>query len=635
MPSKVTTTGVFMVLFCVVCMFLASVPAMAADNWVEVKCPHFTVVGNSGEKDLRKICDQFELFRAMFHSSFPGLQFETGTPIEIIAAKNEATMKELLPDLYEVKGHTHAAGLYQQGPTKNYVILQMNLEGDRPYHVLYHEYTHTLVHLNFFHVPVWLDEGLAEYLGNASIDKKEVRIGLIPEGHLYVLQQNRLLPIETLLSVDHNSPYYNEANRTSVFYAESWALVHYLMLSEKSRQEHLLAKFLDAYAKTGDQIVAAKLAFGDLKKFGDTLDSYTRQGNFFNGIVKPPTDALDKNYASRTLSHAEVSTLLGEFLAIHGRPKESRELLDAAAKEEPNSPALHEALGLAAYRAGNWQDATKEMEDAIRLGTTSFAPYYMVGTQMARGMGRSEDGDAQAIENLDKAIKLNPHFAPAYDALARALRNSPSQLSRAVDAELQAVKLDSSNMAYAMNFTFLLLAVNRDADAEAMAERIEKAASTEAEKRMAEQAMEGVKDQIARKKREKEMMAAMQNGSQTETKRTDSLNVAQSTPNGESNGAQGAAPKVIVDRAPSVVDGAISEAVCGQEHEITITLGTSGQALRYHAADLDQVEIVEGPGRPAPEMANCAAWKGRLVRVWFQRQSGKDYLGEITKLYFF
>ena len=608
---------------------------MAADNWVEVKCAHFTIAGNSGEKDLRKICDQFELYRSMFRSAFPSLQVDPGTPIEIIAAKNEATMKQLLPDQYEVKGHMHAAGLYQQGPTKIYVVLQMNLEGERPYHILYHEYTHTLVHLNFFHVPLWLDEGLAEYLGNASLGNKEVRIGLVPAGHLYVLQQNKLLPIETLLAVDHSSPYYNESNRTSVFYAESWALTHYLMLDQKARQDHLLPNFLEAYTRTGDQVAAAKIAFGDLKKFGNTLDNYARAGNFYNGIVKPSTESVDKNYASRALSHAEVSILLGEFLAIHGRPKEAKELLGAAANENPNSAALHEALGLSAYRNGDWEGATKEMEEAIRLGTTSFAPYYMVGAKMARGVDSSEEGDAQVIENLNKAIKLNPNFAPAYDALARALRNSPSQLANAVNAELQAVKLDSSNVGYAMNFTFLLLAANRDVDAAAMADKIAKAASTEVEKRMAEQAMERVQDQIERKKREKEMMVAIQTNSQSATRQTNDVAMAATTENAPGNSTKGPPPKVIIDRAPSVVDGAIAEAVCGEGHEITITLGSSGRAVRYHAADMNLVEVVEGPGRPAPELTNCGAWKGRLIRVWFQRQSGKEYTGEITKLYFF
>jgi len=179
----------------------------AADNWAEVQSPHFTVAGNVNEKELRKVCDQFELFRAVFRNAFPGLRVDMGKPIVILAAKNEGTMKEYVPEEYAVKGHVHSVGRYQLGMDKHYVILRMDQEGDNAYHTLYHEYTHALMHLNFGRIPLWLDEGLAEYLGNARLGNKEARIGLIDDSHLYILQQNKLLPIETLFSVDNNSPH--------------------------------------------------------------------------------------------------------------------------------------------------------------------------------------------------------------------------------------------------------------------------------------------------------------------------------------------------------------------------------------------------------------------------------------------
>jgi hypothetical protein len=48
-----------------------------------------------------------------------------------------------------------------------------------------------------------------------------VQIGKIDSYHLQELHENKLIPIDTLLQVDHNSPYHNEQNRTSLFYAES------------------------------------------------------------------------------------------------------------------------------------------------------------------------------------------------------------------------------------------------------------------------------------------------------------------------------------------------------------------------------------------------------------------------------
>jgi hypothetical protein len=234
-------------------LFGVCVAVRADSNWVEVRSPHFTVATNAGEKEGRRIADQFELIRATFHSAFGFLRIDPAQTIVILAAKNEATMKLLLPEEWEDKKRAHHAGMYQPGPEKHYVILRTDQEGNNPYHTLYHEYAHALLHLNFTNIPLWLDEGMAEYLGNAVLsDKKEVRIGAVDPGHLYVLQQNKLLPIEVLLSVDHSSPYYNEQNRVSVFYAESWALIHYLMFDQEAQQKQLFKQFLHAYGKSND-----------------------------------------------------------------------------------------------------------------------------------------------------------------------------------------------------------------------------------------------------------------------------------------------------------------------------------------------------------------------------------------------
>ena len=640
MAPQLTMQKICRILLLFACSALWNPPARAADTWTEVKCPHFTVAGNAGEKDLRKICDQFELFRSMFKSAFPSLSIEPGTPIEIIAAKNEATMKELLPEQYETKGHAHFVGLYQPGPTRVYVVLQMNAEGQNPYHVLYHEYTHTLIHLNFIHVPLWLDEGVAEYLGNASLGDKEVRIGLVPEGHLYVLQQNRLLPLETLLAVDHSSPYYNEANRTSVFYAESWALVHYLMLDQRARQEHLLGKFLEAMTQTGDQVAAARATFGDLKKFGNTLDNYARMGNFYNGIIKPPTEALDKNYAVRTLSSSEAMALRGAFLVNHNRLQDAKRLLDEAAKDGSNNAAVHEGLGMYAFRTGNQDETLREMEEAIRLKTDSFAPYYIAAVSTLR-MGRaSEEDRKKAIENLNTAVKLNPNFAPGYDALASLLRMFGDRLEEALNAEAKAVRLDSSNTIYVMNFTYLLLSVGRDKDAQVMADRVAKTASTPQERAMAEQMMETVRDAVARKEGIKKAVAAEQvNAAVPSLQKSQSTDPAEKQPATVARSDRPVAPvpdsgKTIIERALYVVDGKISNAVCGENGEVIVMLDVQGTPKRYHIKSVDNVEVVEGRDKPAPDPTDCKAWSGRKVRVWFQRAEGKDYAGEVTKIYF-
>ena len=66
--------------------------------------------------------------------------------------------------------------------------------------------------------------------------RNEVLIGTPKVGYLYLLRQVELLPLKTLFSIGTDSPHYNERDKQGIFYGESWALVHYLMLGDRGRQ---------------------------------------------------------------------------------------------------------------------------------------------------------------------------------------------------------------------------------------------------------------------------------------------------------------------------------------------------------------------------------------------------------------
>ena len=55
-----------------------------------------------------------------------------------------------------------------------------------------------------------------------------------------------MLPLRTLFQVDDKSPYYNEKDKQSVFYAQSWALMHYLILGKGQQRVTQIGKFLES-----------------------------------------------------------------------------------------------------------------------------------------------------------------------------------------------------------------------------------------------------------------------------------------------------------------------------------------------------------------------------------------------------
>jgi tetratricopeptide (TPR) repeat protein len=601
-----------------------STPAASDPNqgWVEVRTPHFTVATNAGEKDGRRIASQFEQIRAMFQAAFNSqLRVDPAQPIIILAAKNEATMKLLVPEDWSVKGHVHHSGMYQEGEDKHYVIMRLDAEGNNPFHTLYHEYTHALLHLNFSDLPLWLDEGLAEFFGNSTLGTKESRTGTINEGHLYILNQNKLLPVETLLQVDHKSPYYNEANRASVFYAESWALVHYLMLDPDARQRQLLGKFLQAWNTSGNQIDAAREAFGDPKAFGQLLERYARQTSFQYGLVKAAQTSNDANYSVRAIPPAEALALRGDFFSHSNQLALAQPALEQALQLGPDSPVAHEALGYYQYRKQAFPEAAQQMQRSIELGSKSFIPFFYRGLLLVRAGEQRDD----AIASLQKATQMNPQFAPGFEALAQVYAQSPTTQKEGIAPAIQAVKLDPYSRPYRVNLAYLLVNNDRDADARVIGEKLLKASRNAEESEMAQQLLNHVRDHqqwVAQRKAAVAGQAVPGSGSVT-------LSMA-APPSGAPAG-----PGIPLKTPASMaVDGPISAADCTHIPEVTFTLKLSHGPMTFHIADFTRITVSAPTERSLPKPGSCQAWTGRQVKVWFRPTQGQEYLGEVSTIYF-
>jgi len=145
-------------------------PAEHRESWIEIRSPHFTVISNAGEHDGRRVALQFEEVRAMFEQIFPKLKVDSGKPTIVFALKNEDSLKLLLPSYGQNSKSMHIAGFYQPGYDKNFAVVRTDVVGTGAlnFHSLYHEYTHAFFRYNFRGLPLWLDEGLAEFYGNTS-----------------------------------------------------------------------------------------------------------------------------------------------------------------------------------------------------------------------------------------------------------------------------------------------------------------------------------------------------------------------------------------------------------------------------------------------------------------------------------
>ena len=161
--------------------------------------------------------------------------------------------------------------------------LRLDAEGTTAFHTSYHEYTHSLMHMNFSRLPLWVREGVAEFFGNSLLSEAKATTGTADRGHLFVLSKNEWLPMETLFQVTETSPFYNEKNPASVFYAESWATVHYLLLDPEARRAELFKKYLVAWDSGADAVAAGQTALGEFEYVRAGGEKICRAGELATG----------------------------------------------------------------------------------------------------------------------------------------------------------------------------------------------------------------------------------------------------------------------------------------------------------------------------------------------------------------
>jgi tetratricopeptide (TPR) repeat protein len=405
-------------------------PGLQADGkeqWVEVKSPHFVAVSDAGESEARKALRQFEEIREVFRKVFPGIRVDAGRPLSILVLRDEASMKRFLSARFEGKDSVRPSGWFAHSQDEDYALLRLDagLDVGHPYSVLYHEYTHGIINTNFPHLPVWLNEGLAEFYGATEIQKDKVLIGGIQPTRLLHLRQSAFLPADIFFAVDHDSPHYREGQKATQFYAQSWALVHYLLMDPRAQKEGLFRKLLEALGRGVDSTAAARSTFGDLQEFTNSLRTYAKQHAFQYWTFEVATRLSDKDFVSRHLDRAEALTIRAEYLLRSGRQAEARPLLEEALGLDPGLARTYAALGQLDLLGNDPKQARARLLEAQRLDGRDFRTAYYLGVAALRSRASDDLERAEARLHLERACALNPSFAPAHSMLALACVGFP------------------------------------------------------------------------------------------------------------------------------------------------------------------------------------------------------------------
>ena len=416
MKRSVVSLGVSLCLL----LAVAQHSVIAKDSWVSVRTKNFLLVGNAGEKDIRKVGLKLEQFREVFTRLFPKMKFNTPVPTTVVVFKSDDSYAPFKPG-------PNLAGHFQPGPDVNYIALTTEVRGAQdPFSVIFHEYTHLLLENSFDNLPLWFNEGLAEYYSTFSItDDQKIALGTAIGSHVFLLRESKMLPLRTLFEVDYKSPHYNEKNKQGIFYAESWALMHYLIIGKAGMAEQL-GKFMELLSAKTPLEQAFQQAFGvPFEVMEKDLREYVKKDryNVLNGHFENKL-ALDTTTQATPLTEAEAQAYLGDLL-VHSRRKDAYKYLENALRLDPNLGMAHASLGMAYFYEGKVKEAHASLERAVEANSQNYLAHYYYAFTLSRNAGEdapvtgyAPEVAAKIREHLQKAIALRPDYPESYNLLA-------------------------------------------------------------------------------------------------------------------------------------------------------------------------------------------------------------------------
>ena len=455
----------------------------AADVWTKIESPNFEFIGNASEADIRQVASRLERFRAVLRSIFPQFRSTSGKRTRVVVFKDSASFRMFKPKRSDGTPDEFIGGLYQAGEDVNYVAVTVEGDAKGAYGTIFHEYVHEILNTNLgaSDAPPWLNEGLAEYFQTFRIiDDRSAAFGSVQTTHVELLKRGPLMPWDDFFRLDASALLQTGEHSRSMFYAQAWALIHFLIERKTTpsggtsvNPGTAAAKVLDPKALVQD---AAKL---DRKIIDEGVSGFIEKRAATLSEVVIATDSAPVLPRSSVLSQAVTEAHLADLLYHLGDNAKAEPLLQNALKLEPGLSIANATLGLIRLRQRRFDEALR----LLGLATASsdqknhivlFNYAYLLSRQTMDEFGAIEnypaDTAAKMRAALRRAIAIEPNHAESYKLLAFIGVITGEDLDDALQAAQKALSLQPGNQEFALVAAQLMLRKQRIGEARSIAE---------------------------------------------------------------------------------------------------------------------------------------------------------------------
>lgn len=499
--------------------------------WLEMNSPHFTVITDAGDKKGREVALRFEQMRAVFSNLLGKDRLNQSIPLTILALKNDKSYFQLAP-LRDGQPISQP-GFFLPGHDQDFIVL--NASEDQPWRAVAHDFALMLLTYNYPPAQGWFDEGLAEYFSSIRLDNKQIEIGSDPELNPSVstdllgnqrdthpaksltelLGAQTWLSLPDLFSMKHDP--HNEGSHHTLYYAESWIVMHYLLherklpetgayfglvLNQRVPVDDAIQK---AYGMSAAQLEqAVKDYFHSQTGLADAVDAARKPNATASAIDRfpSPVNPDDSSITAKPIPDGDARAIYaGVQVRIPARREIGLKTLQdlattptsadqkAQAKhevkrmgEDPEqlpsnaigNPVAHRLLAWDHIEHGEFDPAFVELGDAAALNPRDMWIRYYVSVakyRVAQAKHADIPGLANMMLDLKAVLEWYPEMADAYDLLAVA-RNAGGGPSAALQAERAAIGLSPRDERYEFHLAEIYIAGKNWDAANALLERL-------------------------------------------------------------------------------------------------------------------------------------------------------------------
>jgi tetratricopeptide (TPR) repeat protein len=435
-----------------------------------VETDHFVFFSNASERSTRRIAANLERLHAVLGQLTPEAKLGSERPIYLYVFESNASLTPYKP-LYNGKP-ANIAGYFFSRPEASYMVMQAEA-GDAVERILYHEYLHYVLGNNYGALPLWFNEGIAELYSTFKSNDQFAEIGRPVVDHIRTLRESSVLPLKQLFAVDYDSKDYNEGVRQGIFYAQSWALVHYLLMGNPERRAPTLEFFKDLVNGVPAPEAFRKAYQTTEAQMEKELRDYVLR-SLFNYTQIPVKPASELKMRMEPLPREETLTRLADLLLYQrdgARLPDATEHFRAALAAKPGYGPAQVGLCRVESTAGRAAAALACFEKAAQATPEDFTLQYEYA-RLLREEGPKDDATvAKARAALARATALQPENGEAWMELAATYLNDTSMSPEALRAFESTYRVRPGDPAAA---EYLVMAYARSGQRDKAAQLIEK-----------------------------------------------------------------------------------------------------------------------------------------------------------------